>query len=64
MEYNAGYAQSIADERNANRGSIARIMVDTELARELKRLIVELKYSPYAALAELNEKGGRARQGP
>lgn len=56
-EYNADYAQSIADGRNANRGSVPKIMLDTALARELRRLIVDLNYSPYAAVAELNAKG-------
>ena len=57
FEYNAEYAQNIADERNADRGSVPKIMLDTALARELKRLIVDENYSPYAAVAELNAKG-------
>ena len=57
FEYNAEYAQNIANERNANRGMIPKIMLDTALARELKRYIVDAKYSPYATLAELNIKG-------
>ncbi|MDY2925383.1 MAG: IS30 family transposase, partial [Treponema sp.] len=57
IEYNAEYAQNIADERNANRGCIPKIMLDTALARELKRYIVDEKFSPYAAVAELNAKG-------
>ena len=57
MEYNADYAQSVADGRNANRGSVPKIMLDTALARELKRLIVGEGYSPYAAVAELNAAG-------
>ena len=56
-EYNAEYAQNVADERNANRGCVPKIMLDTALARELKRYIVEENYSPYAAVAELNAKG-------
>ena len=56
-EYNAEYAQNIADERNANRGSMPKIMLDTALARELKRLIVDMNFSPYAAIAELDAKG-------
>ena len=56
-EYNAEYAQNIADERNANRGCTPRIMIDTALSRELKRYIVDKKYSPYAAVAELNKNG-------
>ena len=50
MEYNADRAQSIADERNENRGSMPRIMLDTALARELKRLILDMDYSPYAVI--------------
>lgn len=57
MEYNADYAQNIADTLNANRGSVPKIMLDTALARELRRLIVDMDFSPYAALAELDEKG-------
>ena len=57
FEYNADYAQSIADERNENRGSVPKIMLDTALSRELKRLIVEMNFSPYAAVSELNLKG-------
>lgn len=56
-EYNAEYAQNIADERNANRGSVPKIMLDTALARELKRLIVDENFSPYAAVSELDAKG-------
>ena len=56
-EYNAEYAQNIADERNANRGCTPRIMIDSALSRELKRYIVDKKYSPYAAVAELNKNG-------
>ena len=36
-EYNAEYAQNIADERNANRGCTTRIMIDRTLRREAKR---------------------------
>lgn len=57
FEYNAEYAQNIANERNANRGMIPKIMLDTALARKLKHYIVDEKYSPYATLAELNIKG-------
>lgn len=57
FEYNAEYAQNIANERNANRGMIPKIMLDTALARKLKHYIVDKKYSPYATLAELNIKG-------
>ena len=56
-EYNAEYAQNIADERNANRVCTPRIMIDSTLSRELKRYIVDKKYSPYAAVAELNKNG-------
>ena len=56
-EYNAEYAQNIADERNANRVCTPRIMIDSALSRELKRYIVDKKYSPYAAVAELNKNG-------
>nr|CDL66746.1 unnamed protein product [uncultured bacterium] len=56
-EYNAEYAQNVADGRNANRGSVPRIMLDTALARELRRYIAEENYSPYAAVAELDAKG-------
>ena len=35
MEYNADYAQNIADSLNENRGCVPKIMLDTALAREL-----------------------------
>ena len=57
MEYNADYAQNIADALNENRGCVPKIMLDTALARELRRLIVDMNFSPYAALAELETKG-------
>lgn len=57
FEYNAEYAQNIANERNANRVRFPKIMLDTALARKLKHYIVDEKYSPYATLAELNIKG-------
>ena len=56
-EYNAEYAQNIADERNTNRGCVPKIMLDTALSRELKRYIVDKGYSPYAAVAELDKNG-------
>ncbi|MBQ9539621.1 MAG: IS30 family transposase [Treponema sp.] len=56
-EYNAEYAQKVADGRNANRGSVPKIMLDTALARELKRLVADEGYSPYAVVAELNATG-------
>ena len=57
FEYNAEYSQNMADGRNANRGSVPKIMLDRALARELRRLIVDENHSPYAAVAELNAKG-------
>lgn len=34
--------QSIADEQNRDRGSVPRIVLDRVLARELRRLIVDM----------------------
>ena len=56
-EYNAEYAQNIANEQNANKGQIPKIMLDSVLAREIKRLIIDKNYSPYAELQELKRTG-------
>ena len=57
VEYNADYAQIKADWENSNKGRNLKLGKDYELCAELKRLIVEKKYSPYAAIAEFNLKG-------
>lgn len=54
-KYNADRAQLDADEKNANRGRLPAIMRDKALAREIKRYIVDMDYSPYAAHCELEK---------
>ena len=49
MEYNAEYAQGIAEGRNRNRRSVPRIMVDTALARAARRKARHLE--PYMTLS-------------
>lgn len=62
-EYNAECAQNIANRRNRNWGSVPRIMRDRALARELRRVIVDMGFSPYAAVEQLNRSGGQATRG-
>ncbi len=53
-EYNAEYAQNIANEQNANKEQIPKIMLDSVLAREIKRLIVgNLEKLPFRKFFEV-----------
>lgn len=56
-EYNADYAQKKADWENTARGRRLKIGSDFILCDELKRLIVDEKFSPYAVIAEFKLKG-------
>ena len=56
-EYNADYAQLKADWENTARGRKLKIGSDFILCAELKRLIVDENYSPYAVLAEFRLNG-------
>lgn len=57
LEYNADYAQQNANWENTGRGRKLKIGSDFILCSELKKLIVDKNYSPYAVIAEFNLNG-------
>lgn len=59
VEYNADYAQADADWENTGRGRKLKIGSDRTLCAEIRRLIVDKKYSPYAVIAEFRLRGWR-----
>ena len=57
IEYNADYAQQNADWENTARGRKLKIGTDYVLCAELKKLIVDKNFSPYAVIADFNLHG-------
>ena len=56
-EYNALFAQNDANYKSESKGPGLKIEKNYELLNELKLLIVDKQYSPYAAKAYLDKKG-------
>ena len=57
LEYNADFAQANADWENSNKGKKSKLEKDFLLCREIKKLIVDKNYSPFAVIAEFNLNG-------
>ncbi len=57
LEYNADFAQLKADWENSGRGCALKIGSDYTLCAEIKKLIIDRKYSPYAVIQHFEQNG-------